>query len=252
MYQKLILVILVLMTICSVNGQNKVYIDKEGNATTDIGSAVRYSIIETVATGNDTLFKHTVYYMSDKKKSEISYVRQYNKKVLISQKYVGEKWIWFENGATELKAFYKDGQLEGEFCTYWPNGVQRRKDIYDNGKLVEGNCYDSTGNRIPDYFPYETLPEFPGGDKALFKFLSKEVKYPSKAQSNGIQGRVITQFYVEPSGEITDIKILNNFNYDLSIEAYRVVSVMPDWVPGTIEGKKIRAKFILPISFRLQ
>lgn len=252
MKQKLILITLILMTISSVNGQREVYYDIEGNTTDDISFAVEYKVTETSSIGNDTLYKNITYYMSDKKKSENSFLKVYKKRKFVTQKFIGEEWEWFENGGKKLKAFYENGQLQGEFSTFWPNGTQRRKDIYDNGKMIEGNCYDSTGNKITEYFPYQTIPEFPGGEQKLLNYLGNEVKYPIQALEKNIQGRVITQFYVETNGKISDVKILNNINYYLAMEAIRVVKAMPNWSSGTLEGQKVRVKFTLPISFSIQ
>lgn len=252
MKQILTLITVILMTISSLNGQKKVYYDIEGNITNKIGNAVEYRVTESGLTGKDSLIKHTNYYMTGQKKSELSYLLICNKRTFNEQKFIGEEWKWFENGKTQMQAFYKDGQLQGEFRTFWSNGKQRRYDIYENGKLIEGNCFDSLGNKIPKYFPYMTVPKFPGGDKNLFKYLGEQVKYPEEAQEKKIQGRVITQFYVEKDGKISDIRILNNLNYYLSMEAFRVIQAMPDWTPGTLEGEKVRVKFTLPINFMIQ
>lgn len=170
--------------------------------------------------------------------------------IFIEQKDIGEDLEWFEDGSVHLKSFYKDGKLHGDFITFWPNGIQRRKDIFDEGNLIEGNCYDSVGNRLPDYFPYETMPEFPGGEKELFKYLNKTLKYPREAMKQGIQGRVVVQYYVGADGKVTDIRIVKKVNHYLDMEAYRVINSMPDWIPGTQEGEKVRVKYTLPITFR--
>jgi len=252
MKQKFVLITLLFVILGSAKGQEKVYYDTEGNITNEIGSAVEYRITEKSLIGSDSLFKKTTYFISGLKKSENSLLKVFTKRKIIDHMNTGEKWEWFENGSTQLKAFYKDGQLQGEFCTYWPSGLQRRKDIYDNGKLIEGNCYDSTGNKISKYFPYEKMPEFPGGDQKLFNFLGSNTHYPVEAAKNGIQGRVILQFYVGTDGKITDIKIVRKVNDYLDMEALRVVRSMPEWTPGEHEGQKVRVKYTLPVSFRMQ
>ncbi len=248
---KLAILINILLVSLFAKGQAIVYYDAENNITKNMTSAIEYSITEKSLAGKDSLFKKTYYYFSGQKKSEDSYLCKYKKRAIISKISIGDKLKWFENGGLQLKAFYKDGQLNGEFITYWPNGKLRRKDVYDNGKLVTGNCFDSIGNNLNEYFPYETMPMFPGGDKKLFAYLLNEVKYPEGALESDIRGRVITQFYVDTDGSVTDIRIVESLNYYLDLEAYRVISSMPIWIPGTIEGEKVRVKFILPISFQL-
>ena len=252
MKQRLNLIALLLFVLGSVNGQEKIFYDAEGNKTYDMGSAVEYKITEKSVVGADSLFIKTAYFMSGQKKSENSFLKVYKKGKFIEQKFIGENWEWFENGGIKLSSFYKNGQLQGAFSTYWQNGIQRRKDLFDNGKLIEGNCYDSIGNKITEYFPYQTIPEFPGGEQKLFSYLISEVKYPIQAQEKNIQGRVLVQFYVETDGKISNIKILNNNNYYLEMESLRVIKAMPDWTPGTIEGQKVKVKFTLPVSFRMQ
>ncbi|MDD2799054.1 MAG: TonB family protein [Bacteroidales bacterium] len=235
-----------------VNGQEKVYYDAEGNSTKDISMATTYTIVEKSTVGKDSLFKTTDYYLTGQKKMEQSFLNEYKKGRIVSQKMVGEKWEWFENGDIRLKAFYTDGQLNGDFCTYWPNGKQRRKDVFEKGELTDGNCYDSLGVKLNTYFPYETMPMFPGGDSKLMQYIGTSIRYPVSAAERCIQGRVIIQFYVEKDGSISDIRIVRKLDPALDLEAFRVVNSMPNWIPGKLEGENVRVKFTLPINFRLQ
>ncbi len=99
----------------------------------------------------------------------------------------------------------------------------------------------------------ETMPEFPGGQKALFEFLSKNVKYPVIAQENGIQGRVICQFVVNRDGSIVDVEVVRSGgDASLDKEAVRVIKSMPKWKPGKQRGKAVRVKYTVPVNFRLQ
>lgn len=97
----------------------------------------------------------------------------------------------------------------------------------------------------------EKRPEFPGGTDALFKFLSSNLKYPSDAKKEDIQGRVICQFVVDKDGSVTDIQVLRSVYPSLDREAVRVISIMPKWEPGVQHGKKVKCKFTLPIVFKL-
>ena len=101
------------------------------------------------------------------------------------------------------------------------------------------------------YIIPETLPEFPGGNKAMMEFLGKTVKYPPAAKANGIQGKVIVNFEVAKSGAIEDVKIRESVHPILDEEALRVIRAMPIWKPGTQKEKKVRVSFNLPISFWL-
>ena len=99
----------------------------------------------------------------------------------------------------------------------------------------------------------ESMPEFPGGQQALFKFLSENIKYPVIAQENGIQGRVICQFTVNKDGSIVDIEVVRSGgDPSLDKEAVRVIKSMPKWKPGKQRGKPVRVKYTVPVSFKLQ
>ncbi len=98
----------------------------------------------------------------------------------------------------------------------------------------------------------ETMPSFPGGDAALFKFLGDNVKYPVIAQENGIQGRVICQFVVNKDGSIVDVEVVRPVDPSLDKEAIRVIKSMPKWSPGKQRGKSVRVKYTLPVNFKLQ
>ncbi len=99
----------------------------------------------------------------------------------------------------------------------------------------------------------ETMPEFPGGQAALFKYLSENVKYPVIAQENGIQGRVICQFVVNKDGAIVDVEVVRSGgDASLDKEAVRVIKSMPKWNPGKQRGKPVRVKYTVPVNFKLQ
>ncbi|MDD2412940.1 MAG: energy transducer TonB [Bacteroidales bacterium] len=97
----------------------------------------------------------------------------------------------------------------------------------------------------------EENPMFPGGDEARMNFLRENIKYPQMARESGIQGTVYVTFVVEPSGNITNIKILRGIGGGCDEEALRVVRQMPKWKPGKQRGKSVRVQFNMPIRFVL-
>lgn len=98
----------------------------------------------------------------------------------------------------------------------------------------------------------ENMPEFQGGQAALMSYLAKNIKYPTIAQENGTQGRVIVQFVVNKDGSIVDAKVVRSVDPYLDKEALRVINTMPKWKPGMQRGKPVRVKFTVPVMFRLQ
>ena len=98
----------------------------------------------------------------------------------------------------------------------------------------------------------EQMPEFPGGMQKAMEFLGKNIKYPVAAQEAKIEGRVIVQFVVGRDGSVSDAKVMRGVNPELDAEAVRVVSIMPNWIPGKQRGKAVAVKYTMPIMFRLQ
>ncbi len=98
----------------------------------------------------------------------------------------------------------------------------------------------------------EDMPEFPGGDIELLRWISKAVKYPVIAQENGITGRVYVGFVVNKLGQIENAKILRGVDPSLDKEAIRVINKMPKWKPGKQRGKAVKVSFQVPINFQLQ
>lgn len=97
---------------------------------------------------------------------------------------------------------------------------------------------------------YETKTE--SGQAGLLAYLNRNVKYPVKAEENGIQGRVVCIFVVECDGSISDVNVIKSVDPDLDKEAVRVIQSMPKWIPGKQKGEPVRVKFTLPVTFRLQ
>lgn len=105
-------------------------------------------------------------------------------------------------------------------------------------------------NRVFNYV--ELMPSFPGGDDALFKYLSKNIRYPNIAVENGIEGVVTVQFVVDYEGNIKDVKVLSAAKGGgLEQEATRVIKAMPKWKPGKQNGRYVSVLYSIPVNFRL-
>ena len=98
----------------------------------------------------------------------------------------------------------------------------------------------------------EDPAEFPGGDRALYKFINDAVKYPVIAQENGIQGKVYVQFVVNKQGKVSDAEILRGVDPSLNKEALRVINSLPDFKPGRQRGQAVRVSYNAVINFKLQ
>lgn len=127
--------------------------------------------------------------------------------------------------------------------------VQEEKALEEASSLSMAS--DTAETKSGKEFPCipETFPQFPGGHIALFEYLSKNIKFPKSKENEDVKVRVVTTFTVEKDGSITDAKIVRSQGEAFDNEALRVINGMPKWIPGTQNGKAVRVKYTLPITF---
>ncbi len=97
----------------------------------------------------------------------------------------------------------------------------------------------------------EQMPQFPGGQAAMMKFIADSLRYPSVACENRIEGRVVVQFVVDCEGNILNPLVVWNVDPLLDREAIRLVKLMPKWIPGRQNGKPVNVTCLVPIRFKL-
>ena len=102
------------------------------------------------------------------------------------------------------------------------------------------------------YDVVEVMPQYPGGQTAMLKYIMENIKYPKQAMKEGIQGRVTVSFIVEKDGRVSNVRLLRSVQSALDKEAVRVVKSMPKWSPGKQNGKPVRVRFNLPVMFKLK
>ena len=98
----------------------------------------------------------------------------------------------------------------------------------------------------------EQMPQFPGGEAALMKFLASHINYPPMAAENNVQGKVIVQFVVDKTGKVGDVKVVRSVDKALDHEAVRVCQALPKFTPGRQNGRPVSVWYTLPIQFKLQ
>lgn len=127
--------------------------------------------------------------------------------------------------------------------------VQEEKALEEASSLSMAS--DTAETKSGKEFPCipETFPQFPGGHIALFEYLSKNIKFPKSKENEDVKVRVVTTFTVEKDGSITHAKIVRSQGEAFDNEALRVINGMPKWIPGTQNGKAVRVKYTLPITF---
>ena len=174
---------------------------------------------------------------------------------------------------TEEVFLYPDGVVKEKVTLHYLSAHDAadkydRSCFYPTGEIQYHEKFARNNNYTTEYYKpngkktknpevkferYMVMPEFPGGQQELFKFLSSTVWYPIPCQEQRIQGRVVVMFTVAKDGVISNIKVQESSgNADLDAEALRVIGAMPKWSPGTLRGKPIRVMYTVPVNFRLQ
>ncbi|TCD03401.1 M56 family metallopeptidase [Pedobacter psychroterrae] len=119
------------------------------------------------------------------------------------------------------------------------------------GTVTYSTMVNQDPNKVYDFVSLQKQPEFVGGMAKFFEYLKKTVRYPAEAQKNKVSGKVFLSFVVEKDGSLTDIKVDRKLGSGLDEEAVRVIEESPRWIPGVQDGKAVRVKFNIPISFSL-
>lgn len=101
-----------------------------------------------------------------------------------------------------------------------------------------------------EFVVVEEMPQFPGGNEAMQKYIAENLKYP-KTAIKGEQGRVIVSFVINKRGKVGDVKLIRSVSPELDAEAVRVIQDMPDWIPGKQRGKAVNVRYTIPIVFKL-
>ncbi|HET7732297.1 MAG TPA: energy transducer TonB [Paludibacter sp.] len=102
------------------------------------------------------------------------------------------------------------------------------------------------------YDQVEKMPQFPGGENSLLKYIAKHLKYPASAQRYGIQGTIIIRFVVNEFGHVDNFEVLKGLDPDIDQEGIRVISSLPDWIPGEQNGEKVKVYYTIPLKFILE
>jgi TonB family protein len=114
---------------------------------------------------------------------------------------------------------------------------------------VKEDAYELQEERIEPYLVVEQMPDFPGGEKALYNYLQEHIQFPSTARESGISGTVYVRFIVGKDGKISDVTLLRGIGGGCDEEAIRVVKEMPSWTPGKQNGTAVPVYFTLPVKF---
>jgi len=117
----------------------------------------------------------------------------------------------------------------------------------------QGNMPGENTVNEPEIFAIvEVMPEFPGGNEALLKYLANKIHYPDIARENRMEGLVVVQFIIDEKGKIGAARILRGIGGGCDEEALRVIASMPDWKPGLQRGMPVKVRYNVPVRFVLK
>jgi len=207
------------------------------------------------------------YFKNGQKQKEFQAVEDYK---------IGSYREWFKNGNLSSAGIYADGYTPSErgeinrsqpekaiyildtlslkdsvWTYYHVNGQMSARETYENGKMVSAEYRDDDGTESGIYSPTERMPEFPGGEMALMRFLGENINYPKPDKNEGNHGTVYVLFTVDREGKVKDAKIERSISPGLDKESLRVVNLMPDWTPGMMQNRLVEVAYNLPIRFSL-
>ncbi|MCE4566536.1 energy transducer TonB [Maribellus sp. CM-23] len=149
-----------------------------------------------------------------------------------------------------------------ELINIIPDGIAIAEDpIFDLGEpgdpvIVDLSAFPSVPADKPEEQIFvntvEVPAEFPGGERALYKYISDHVKYPIIAQENGVQGKVYVNFVVDENGDAINVTVGRAGDASLDAEAIRVIESLPRFRPAKQGGRTVKVYYTAVIYFQLQ
>lgn len=263
------LILLVLFTAVAVHGQDTLYFDANNKRISSVDIAVSYKVCIPDTTHRDNVVEIN-YWKSGKIKSykpltlkfkentDKSIIESYTAGKISLNDTILKRNIekikngiykeWYEDGQIRKEIEYKEGKYNGLYISYWENGQVKRKEDFGSKKYIEGKCFNPEGKEI-EYTPMKQMPVFPGGELKLLSFLKQNIKYSEAMSKNKIKGTVLVQFIIKKDGSISNMKIIRGIHPDADLEAIRVISLMPKWIPSKQEDEPMNAGYTLSIRF---
>jgi len=249
--RKIYFIILLIAVVISANAQTTTYFNAKGKEVKSLDKASYYSI-EQEDTTKTNRYVERKYSKSGQLLSESRYIWvNYNTKQLN-----GLSKEWYENGRVKKFVEYNRGVIDGRLLECTETGDTIRNNLFTNGSLVYEKpellpelLNDSVARKIAEC--PECMPQFPGGEKALLKYIADHLIYPPSALSKNLAGTVIVCFVIDYDGKIKNIRIIKGFDIACEEASIQVVRSMPNFKPATLDGKAVPSYYILPISFRI-
>lgn len=224
-----------------VIGQDTIYYNDNYEEIKSYKEASYYKTIEKFENIN---IIERFYLKSGQIKSKTEFKLTENDKKI----YNGNRKVWYDSGELRIVSFYENGKKNGEFLSYWKNGILKRKDIYKKGKLKKGDCWNKTGEKVK-YYDFEIHSKYPGGKQRMYQFIKRHMRYPTLSKKYKIGGKVIVDFKIDTNGKVIDARITQSVNEEIDNEALRIINLMPRWKPAFQDGIPVKIKYRIPLTF---
>lgn len=158
------------------------------------------------------------------------------------------KYYYYGSNKVWLSYYFTKDSLDKELISFYPSGKLKRKEVYDNGKILSSKCYAENGDEI-EYYPILTGAQFEGD---VMTYVGNTLVYPKDAKQQKIEGKVLVSFAVNESGIVEEPKVIKSVFKSLDAEALRIVEQMPPWQPARIDGQPYKSVQELPVVFWIQ
>ncbi|HTQ64342.1 MAG TPA: TonB family protein [Puia sp.] len=170
----------------------------------------------------------------------------------LNDKADGPYSAFYPNGKKHSEGNYKIGKMDGDWTGHYESGNISAKAHYENGKQQSASFYNEDGTANHDITVFFRDASYPGGATAWHDYLVSQLRYPNSAVKNNIEGRVLVEFTIEKSGDITDISVVQSVEESLDKEALRVIKKMPKWEPAIVGGIVDKQTVRQPVVFALR
>ncbi|WP_165389600.1 energy transducer TonB [Ancylomarina subtilis] len=184
-------------------------------------------------------FTRNEYYKTFKPVGDYFYIKEYHKNGNLRIEGLSKSNI-YNHWEGQVKRYFTSGEL-ASISRYKNNQVRGNKNWLKNGKPFIDNIYTNV----------DVMPQFPGGELELKKYLTANLKYPQEAVEKRFYGDVYVSFVIDEDGSVVGTNISKSLNSDFDQEALRVVSGMPKWTAGKLDGKPVKVCYTVPIKFRM-
>ncbi|WP_207428497.1 energy transducer TonB [Pedobacter sp. SYSU D00535] len=166
------------------------------------------------------------------------------------------------NGSGRITDFDEDVEVweEGEYLDGMKNGTWKGKsekprfefeEKYDKGVLISGTSKDSMG-QVHEYIKLQQQPSFNGGMENFYQWVGRNFRYPREALQQGVSGRLLYEFWIEPDGSLSNITLLSDPGMGTGQAGFALLRKSPKWTAGRIRGIPVRVKYTLPIALNLE